>query len=222
MKKINQLSALFFAAFLAISSSACSSNANSNSSAPQSSVQVSEQRSDHTESSTAETSEVSKSISETESSVIVESSTESAEEPSENGTTESSEEEQESSEKESSQLSDVKTVQIRINGYSFKTELENNTTANAFYNTLPMTVSMTELNGNEKYTDLNYSLLKDAPSNPKTINEGDLMLFRDSTVVLFYDTFDTEYSYVKLGKILDTTELKAAMGSGDVSVEFSK
>ena len=54
-----------------------------------------------------------------------------------------------------------------------------------------------------------------------TINEGDLMLYGSNTVVLFYKTFKTSYSYVKLGHISDTAGLAKALGSGSVRVTFS-
>ena len=82
-----------------------------------------------------------------------------------------------------------------------------------------MSVNMVELNGNEKYVDLPGSLPTNA-SNPGTIQNGDLMLYGSSTLVLFYKTFSTSYSYTKLGRIDDVTGLVAALGTGNVSVTF--
>jgi hypothetical protein len=78
---------------------------------------------------------------------------------------------------------------------------------------------MIELNGNEKYFDLPQSLPSNA-SNPVTIQNGDLMLYGANTLVLFYKTFSTSYSYTRLGRIDDVTGLVAALGSGNVSVTF--
>ena len=78
---------------------------------------------------------------------------------------------------------------------------------------------MVELNGNEKYIDLPGSLPANA-SNPGTIRNGELMLYGSSTLVLFYKTFSTSYSYTKLGRIDDVTGLVAALGTGNVSVTF--
>ena len=97
--------------------------------------------------------------------------------------------------------------------------LFNNETAKAFKSMLPMTVTMVELNRNEKYVDLT----KDLPANaskPGTIQTGDLMLYGDNTLVLFYKTFSTSYSYTKLGRIDDVKGLADAVGGGNVTVTF--
>ena len=110
-------------------------------------------------------------------------------------------------------------MKIKIGNSIFTATLYDNATVTAFKSLLPMTVSMIELNGNEKYVDLPQSLPMNA-SNPGTIQNGDLMLYGSSTLVLFYKTFSTGYNYTKLGRIDDVTGLVAALGSGNVSVTF--
>ena len=108
---------------------------------------------------------------------------------------------------------------LTIGGTVFNAELANNATARAFDALLPTTLSMTELNGNEKYKYLDTSLPTNA-SCPGTIHAGDILLYGNNCVVVFYKTFNTSYSYTKIGKITDPTGLEAAVGSGGVEIQF--
>ena len=110
-------------------------------------------------------------------------------------------------------------MRIKIGNSTFTATLYDNATVTAFKFRLPMTVNMIELNGNEKYFDLPQSLPTNA-SNPGTIQNGDLMLYGSSTLVLFYKTFSTSYSYTRLGRIDDVKGLVAALGTGNVNVSF--
>ena len=118
---------------------------------------------------------------------------------------------------------EVQTMQIKIlvNGKTFEAILENNPATQEFYKMLPLSVTMTELNGNEKYCRLN----KNLPSNDNrvgNIQAGDLMLWSSNTVVLFYKNFSSGYSYTRLGKILNPEGLLDAVGNGNISVKFEK
>lgn len=109
------------------------------------------------------------------------------------------------------------TMKITIGAEVFHATLFDNPTVEAFKAMLPLTLDMEELNGNEKKFDLAKSLPTDA-SNPKAIESGDLMLWGSRTVVLFYKSFPTSYSYTKLGRIEAPAGLKAAVGEGTVKV----
>gem|GEM_PF-3220993 len=108
---------------------------------------------------------------------------------------------------------------LTIGGTVFNAELANNATARAFDALLPTSLSMTELNGNEKYKYLDTTLPTNA-SCPGTIHAGDILLYGNNCVVVFYKTFNTSYSYTKIGKITDPTGLEAAVGAGGVEVQF--
>lgn len=110
-------------------------------------------------------------------------------------------------------------MKIKIGTSTFTATLYDNATAAAFQSLLPLTVNMIELNRNEKYADLPGALPTN-PSNPGTIQTGDLMIYGSSTLVLFYKTFSTSYPYTRLGRVNDATGLAAAVGSGNVTVIF--
>ncbi len=110
-------------------------------------------------------------------------------------------------------------MKIKIGNSTFTATLYDNATVTAFKSLLPMTVNMIELNSNEKYVDLSRSLPTNS-ANSGTIQTGDLMLYGSSTLVLFYKTFSTSYSYTRLGRIDDVTRLVAVLGSGNVTVTY--
>ena len=110
-------------------------------------------------------------------------------------------------------------MKIKIGSRIFTAILYDNPTAAKLEAMLPLTLEMSELNGNEKYFHLSTSLPTNA-SNPGTIRAGDLMLWEASSLVLFYESFETSYSYTKLGRIENASELAAAVGAGKVRVTF--
>jgi hypothetical protein len=111
-------------------------------------------------------------------------------------------------------------IRINVGSATFTATLADNDAAKAFSAMLPMTVSMTDLHGNEKYFDFSASLPTNTV-NPGTINSGDLMLWGSKTLVLFYKTFPTSYSYTRLGKIDDPTGLAEAVGAGNITVTYN-
>lgn len=114
---------------------------------------------------------------------------------------------------------DTMKLKITVGGQSFNATVYNGATATAFKARLPLTIHMSELNGNEKYFDLPNSLPANA-SNPGTIQTGDLMLYGSNTLVLFYKSFSTAYNYTRLARIDNHSGLAAALGSGNITVTF--
>lgn len=125
-------------------------------------------------------------------------------------------ENQESDEIEENAMPQLK---IESGGQIFTATLLDNATTRALLEHLPMTVSMGELHGNEKY----YYLPESLPANsqrPGNIHAGDLMLYGSDCLVLFYEKFSSGYSYTRLGSIDDPSGLAAALGHGTVDVTF--
>lgn len=77
------------------------------------------------------------------------------------------------------------TMNITVDNKTFTATLEDNDTAEALVKQLPLTVDMSELNGNEKYNYLSSNLRIDTSSCPGRINEGDLMLYGNNSVLFF-------------------------------------
>lgn len=112
-------------------------------------------------------------------------------------------------------------MQIKVGDKSYNVVLENNETAMALAEMMPLKVEMTELNGNEKYYYLDRAL-PGKNENISQINAGDIMLFSGRYLVLFYKTFRTSYSYVRLGRIENPSGLAETLGNSDIIVSFEK
>ena len=111
-------------------------------------------------------------------------------------------------------------ITLTIGDRIFTAKMEQNNTAEAFQALLPLTLEMQELNGNEKYHYLSQSL----PTNRThvdTIHAGDIMLYGDNCVVVFYETFTTTYQYTPIGHITNPEGLKEALGAGTSKVIFT-
>ena len=106
-------------------------------------------------------------------------------------------------------------VYININNKKLGIDLENNSTTSALIKLLPLELSMNDLNGNEKYVYLNESLPTNTYS-PKHVEAGDVMLFGDNCLVIFYESFDTSYSYSKIGHINNLPSLD----DGNISISI--
>lgn len=112
-----------------------------------------------------------------------------------------------------------KRIAIIVGGKHFSATLYDNAAAKTFAGRFPLTLSMSELNGNEKYADLETGLPA-SPINPGVIQTGDLMLYNGGCLVLFYESFSTSYSYTPLGRVENPQGLAEALGRGSAAVTF--
>ncbi|MDT3695388.1 MAG: cyclophilin-like fold protein [Ignavibacterium sp.] len=123
------------------------------------------------------------------------------------------------------QTDTIKTMKLKITAGDkiLTATMIDNVTTRAFMKMLPLILKMTELHNNEKYCNLPEQLPGKAVK-PGTIHAGDLMLWDANykCLVLFYKTFKSPYSYVKLGTIDNLDELEATLGSGDIELRFEK
>lgn len=111
-------------------------------------------------------------------------------------------------------------VTVIIGEETFAATLLDNETARVLGARLPLTLEMSELNGNEKYFYLDEGLPA-AAEPPGRINAGDLMLYGSDCLVLFYETFSSGYSYTPVGSLDDPAGLAEAVGGGGVTVTFA-
>lgn len=110
-------------------------------------------------------------------------------------------------------------INVKVGTKSFLVTTYDNATARAFIALLPLTIAMNDVNGNEKYRPLQ-SNLPTSPEVPPKINTGDLMLWGANGLVLFYETFNTSYSYSKIGYMENVSGLKEALGTNNPTVTF--
>ena len=110
---------------------------------------------------------------------------------------------------------------IVVNDRDLIVELEDNSSADAFYKRLKkesITDNTHEYGNFEKVGSLEFEL----PRNDETIETqaGDLILYEGNKITLYYDT--NKYKFTKLGHVtnLDKYELKELLGEGDAILKF--
>lgn len=104
--------------------------------------------------------------------------------------------------------------------HRFAVTLEDNPAARAFLQLLPLSLEMPDLNDNEKHVRLPRSLPTSA-TRPGTIRTGDVMLYGNDTLVVFYKTFPSSYSYTRLGRVAHPDGLVQALGPGSQRISFA-
>lgn len=110
---------------------------------------------------------------------------------------------------------------MTVGEHRFAITLADSEAAHAFAALLPLSLDMTDLNRNEKYADLPKPLPTHA-DRPGTLHTGDLMLYGDKTLVVFYLTFSSPYAYTRLGRVDNPDGLKQALSGGNVRIVFSQ
>ncbi|MBQ9447880.1 MAG: hypothetical protein IJU61_14865 [Victivallales bacterium] len=110
-------------------------------------------------------------------------------------------------------------VKMNIGGREFTIRLEDTEAARELAKRLPLSLEMTELNGNEKYANL-ASPLPTSVEKVGKIETGDVMLWGNDCLVVFYKSFGTSYSYTRIGHVTETDDLAKAVGKGNVMIDF--
>lgn len=108
------------------------------------------------------------------------------------------------------------TIILNIDGYNYGMVLDNNQAAYDLFSVLPLQLTMNDLNNNEKYAYLSFSLYEEGNYTGK-ISKGDVMLYQSNCIVIFYEDTETELYYTKLGHIDNLNDL----GNGSINVIFN-
>lgn len=112
-------------------------------------------------------------------------------------------------------------VTLTIGSRTFTAKFYDNKTARELMSKMPMTLSMKELNGNEKYHyfDDDFSVKE---TSPKQIHAGDIKMYGSDCLVAFYKSFSTSYQYTSIGYVEDASGFAKAVGNGSVKITFQK
>lgn len=113
----------------------------------------------------------------------------------------------------------MQNIIIMIENKKYEAILYDNSTTKELIKKFPITITMSDLNGNEKYYNFSKSF-STSSENVASINKGDIMLFGDNCLVIFYKSFSTRYRYTKLGYIKNLEDLENSLGKGDISITF--
>ena len=114
-------------------------------------------------------------------------------------------------------VGDLGTIKVSINGKTYDAKIESNNTAKEFLDILPLSLSMTDSEGNRKYSYM-YSGLNTNTLKIKDMKAGDIALSGNSTVVVFYKSTKSSGKFIKIGHIDGLPDL----GNGSASVSFTK
>ena len=113
----------------------------------------------------------------------------------------------------------MQNIIITIENKKYEAILYDNSTTKELIKKFPITITMSDLNGNEKYYNFSKSF-STSSENVANINKGDIMLFGNNCLVIFYKSFSTRYKYTKLGYIKNTEDLENSLGKGDIEITF--
>lgn len=113
----------------------------------------------------------------------------------------------------------MQNIIITIENKKYEAILYDNSTTKELIKKFPITITMSDLNGNEKYYNFSKSF-STSSENVANINKGDIMLFGDNCLVIFYKSFSTRYRYTKLGYIKNLEDLENSLGKGDIEITF--
>lgn len=111
------------------------------------------------------------------------------------------------------------TMNINVNGQVASIQLEDNATTKALVTEAPFTIQMDDLHRNEKYHYFDKSFPTQSQAI-KSIEAGDVLLYQNNCLVIFYQAAEPIVPYTRIGKISRFQEIQASFGNQSVSVQW--
>lgn len=111
-------------------------------------------------------------------------------------------------------------LKITVGDYELLATFEDNSSAEEFKQLLaqgPVTVEMDDYGGFEKVGSLSTTLTRN--DRQITTEPGDVILYQGNQLTIYYGT--NTWSFTRLARIDDPTDLKAKLGEGTVQITFS-
>ena len=111
-------------------------------------------------------------------------------------------------------------LKITVGDYELLATFEDNSSAEEFRELLsqgPITVEMEDYGGFEKVGPLGTTLTRN--DTQITTEPGDVILYQGNQITIYYGT--NSWSFTRLARIDDPTDLRAKLGEGAVQVTFS-
>ena len=111
-------------------------------------------------------------------------------------------------------------MKITVGNYELQATFADNSSAEEWKELLsqgPITVEMEDYGGFEKVGPLGTTLTRN--DQQITTEPGDVILYQGNQITIYYGT--NSWSFTRLAKIDDPTDLQAKLGDGTVQVTFS-
>ena len=111
-------------------------------------------------------------------------------------------------------------LKITVGDHELLATFEDNSSAEEFQDLLaqgPVTIEMEDYGGFEKVGPLGSTLTRN--DTQITTEPGDVILYQGSQITIYYGT--NSWSFTRLARIDDPTDLKEKLGDGTVQVTFS-
>ena len=111
-------------------------------------------------------------------------------------------------------------MKITVGEYELLATFEDNSSAEEFKQLLsqgPVTIEMEDYGGFEKVGPLGTELTRN--DRQITTEPGDVILYQGNQITIYYGT--NSWSFTRLARIDDPSDLQAKLGDGTVQVTFS-